>query len=132
MLTNTTFFSLKLPIIHSHAKTIFMTTLCIDSDSTAVENMKEDLVVQEGYVFEEEIHLTVLKTSLFFAGDGFTVYDSKGEVIFRVESYGPDSRDLDELVLMDPDGRCILTVRRKVRTPPWLFLLNPVNSLSQL
>lgn len=91
-----------------------MTTLCIDSDS-AVENMKDDLLVQEGYVCEEEIHLTVLKTSLFFAGDGFTVYDSKGEVAFRVESYGPDSRDLDELVLMDPDGRCILTVRRKVR-----------------
>jgi len=90
-----------------------MTTLCMDSSDSVVENMKEDLSVQEGYVFEEEIHLTVLKTSLFFAGDGFTVYDSKGEVAFRVESYGPDSRDLDELVLMDPDGRCILTVRRK-------------------
>ncbi|XP_027340655.1 protein LURP-one-related 12-like [Abrus precatorius] len=76
-------------------------TLC------AAENMSD------GYVFKEEIHLTVLKTSLFFAGDGFTVYDCKGQLLFRVDSYGPDTRDRDELVLMDPNGRCLLTVRRK-------------------
>ncbi|BAT91509.1 protein LURP-one-related 12 [Vigna umbellata] len=76
----------------------------------AAENMNE---VGPGYVFKEEIHLTVLKTSLFFAGDGFTVYDCKGQLVFRVDSYGPDTRDRDELVLMDPNGRCLLTVRRK-------------------
>ncbi|KAL2332470.1 hypothetical protein Fmac_020051 [Flemingia macrophylla] len=64
-------------------------------------------------VFKEEIHLTVLKTSLFFAGDGFSVYDCSGQLVFRVDSYGPDTRDRDELVLMDPNGRCLLTVRRK-------------------
>ncbi|MED6143589.1 hypothetical protein PIB30_007534 [Stylosanthes scabra] len=62
---------------------------------------------------ERETQLTVLKTSLFFAGDGFSVYDCKGQVVFRVDSYGPDARDRDELVLMDPNGRCLLTVRRK-------------------
>ncbi|CAJ2661378.1 unnamed protein product [Trifolium pratense] len=88
-------------------------TLCMDSESTA-EKMKEISVVQDGnYVFKEEIHYTVLKTSLFFSGDGFTVYDCHGQLVFRVDSYGPDSRNLDELVLMDPDGRCLLTVRRK-------------------
>ena len=76
--------------------------------------MKE-VEVEDGYVFKEEIHLTVFKTSLFFAGDGFTVYDCKGQLVFRVDSYGPDTRDRDELVLMDPNGRCLLTVRRKVR-----------------
>ncbi|XP_021906481.1 protein LURP-one-related 12-like [Carica papaya] len=75
--------------------------------------MKEGLVVDGGYIFQEEKHLTVLKTSLFFAGDGFTVYDCKGELIFRVDSYGPDSRDKGEVVLMDAHGRCLLTVRRK-------------------
>ncbi|KAK4784949.1 hypothetical protein SAY86_001638 [Trapa natans] len=65
------------------------------------------------FVCKEEIHLTVLKTSLFFSGDGFSAYDSKGELVFRVESYGPDTRDRDELILMDPHGRCLLTVRRK-------------------
>lgn len=76
--------------------------------------MKE-VEVEDGYVLKEEIHLTVLKTSLFFAGDGFSVYDCKGQLVFRVDSYGPDTRDIDELVLMDPNGRCLLTVRRKVR-----------------
>ncbi|KAG4961628.1 hypothetical protein JHK82_038310 [Glycine max] len=85
-----------------------MSTLCM------AENMKE-VEVEDGYVLKEEIHLTVLKTSLFFAGDGFSVYDCKGQLVFRVDSYGPDTRDIDELVLMDPNGRCLLTVRRKQR-----------------
>ncbi|KAL5758276.1 hypothetical protein ACOSP7_020887 [Xanthoceras sorbifolium] len=75
--------------------------------------MKECVVVEGGFVCEEEIQLTVLKTSLFFANDGFTVYDCKGELLFRVDSYGPDTRDRDELVLMDAHGKCLLTVRRK-------------------
>lgn len=77
--------------------------------------MKASLVVDAGFVSEEETHLTVSKTSLFFVGDGFTVYDSKAELVFRVDSYGPDIRDKGELVLMDAHGRCLLTVRRKVR-----------------
>lgn len=76
--------------------------------------MKEGFVVEAGSVFQEETHLTVLKTSLFFANDGFTVYDCKGDLVFRVDSYGPDGHDKGEIVLMDPPGRCLLTVRRKV------------------
>ncbi|GER44123.1 hypothetical protein STAS_21001 [Striga asiatica] len=70
-------------------------------------------IVEDAYVYEEETHLTVFKTSLFFAGDGFTAHDSRGELVFRVDSYGPDAGDSGELVLMDASGRCILTVRRK-------------------
>lgn len=76
--------------------------------------MKEGLVVDAGFVYKQEILLTVLKTSLFFANDGFTVYDPKGVLVFRVDSYGPDTRDRGEIVLMDANGRCLLTVRRKV------------------
>ncbi|KAI3455314.1 hypothetical protein Pfo_011977 [Paulownia fortunei] len=79
----------------------------------ADEIMKSGAIVEEGYVYQEETNLTVLKTSLFFAGDGFTAYDSKGELVFRVDSYGPDGGDAGEVVLMDASGRCILTVRRK-------------------
>ncbi|KAE8710957.1 Protein LURP-one-related 5 [Hibiscus syriacus] len=75
--------------------------------------MKAGLVVDGDYVYEEEKHLTVLKTSLFFANDGFTVYDCKGQLVFRVDSYGPDPRDKAEVVLMDAHGRCLLTVRKK-------------------
>ncbi|XP_042497119.1 protein LURP-one-related 12-like [Macadamia integrifolia] len=75
--------------------------------------MKGGAVVEDGFCFEEETHLTVLKTSLFFPGDGFSVYDGKGEVLFRVDSYGPDDRLQDEIVLMNASGKCLLTVRRK-------------------
>lgn len=80
-----------------------------------MKNMREGVVVDECFCCEKETQLTVLKTSLFFAGDGFAVYDSKGQVLFRVDSYGPDAREKDQLVLMDAAGKCLLTVRRKVR-----------------
>lgn len=76
-------------------------------------NKNRVVVVDEAFVFKEETHLTVLKTSLFYTGDGFTVYDCKGQLVFRVDTYGPDV-DKTELVLMDPSGKCLLTVRRKV------------------
>lgn len=72
------------------------------------------MVEDDGFTCKEETNLTVLKTSLFFANDGFSAYDCKGELVFRVESYGPDIRDRGELVLMDAHGKCLLTVRRKV------------------
>ncbi|KAK8551177.1 hypothetical protein V6N13_119661 [Hibiscus sabdariffa] len=75
--------------------------------------MKAGLVVDGDYIYEEEKHLTVLKTSLFFANDGFTAYDCKGQLVFRVDSYGPAPRDKAEVVLMDAHGRCLLTVRKK-------------------
>ncbi|OMP00070.1 hypothetical protein COLO4_12963 [Corchorus olitorius] len=71
--------------------------------------MKAGLVVDNEYIYGEEKHLTVLKTSLFFANDGYTVYDCNGQLIFRVDSYGPDPRDKGEVVLMDAHGRCLLT-----------------------
>ncbi|KAK4410615.1 protein LURP-one-related 5 [Sesamum angolense] len=75
--------------------------------------MKTGAIVEEGFVYEQQTHLTVSKTSLFFVGDGFTAYDSKASLVFRVDSYGPYGGDTGELVLMDAVGRCILTVRRK-------------------
>ncbi|XP_021731825.1 protein LURP-one-related 12-like [Chenopodium quinoa] len=70
-------------------------------------------VGESGFISKEETHFTVCKTSLFFTGDGFTVYDNHGDLVFRVDSYGPDWRDQDEIVLMDASGHCLLTVRRK-------------------
>lgn len=92
--------------------------------------MKGGLVVDDGFIYEEEKLLTVLKTCLFFANDGFTVYDCKGELVFRVESYGPDTRDQSEIVLMDAHGRCLLTVRRKVLLSPPVYIC--MNEFTQL
>lgn len=73
--------------------------------------------VGDTYCYDDPTHLTVMKTSLFFSGDGFTAYDSHGALLFRVDSYGPDSRDRDNIVLMDASGKALLTLRRKVRSP---------------
>ncbi|XP_050382360.1 LOW QUALITY PROTEIN: protein LURP-one-related 12-like [Argentina anserina] len=74
--------------------------------------MKEG-IVEPAFVFEEDTYFTVSKTSLFFAGDGFSVYDRNAQLVFRVDSYGPDPHDRTEPVLMDATGSCLLTVRRK-------------------
>uniref|UniRef100_A0A0D9ZX78 Protein LURP-one-related 8 n=1 Tax=Oryza glumipatula TaxID=40148 RepID=A0A0D9ZX78_9ORYZ len=59
----------------------------------------------------EAVSLTVWRRSLLFNGKGFTVFDGKGNLVFRVESYAGGSPR--EVVLMDADGRALLTIRRK-------------------
>ncbi|KAG6487439.1 protein LURP-one-related 8-like [Zingiber officinale] len=59
----------------------------------------------------EAASLTVWRKSLVFHGDGFTVFDAKGNLAFRVENYPSASRA--EIVLMDADGKPLLTIRRK-------------------
>ncbi|KAF5482199.1 hypothetical protein F2P56_002788 [Juglans regia] len=71
------------------------------------------IIVDEKFCFPEETLLTVRKTSVFFPGDGFIVYDPQGVLLFRFDSYGPDSKPKDELVLMDSSGKCLLTLLRK-------------------
>uniref|UniRef100_A0A6N2KJB0 Protein LURP-one-related 5 n=1 Tax=Salix viminalis TaxID=40686 RepID=A0A6N2KJB0_SALVM len=71
------------------------------------------MIVDEKFCFKEETSLTVHKTSVFFPGDGFLVYDPNREIILRFDSYGPDSEPKDELVLMDASGKGLLTLHRK-------------------
>lgn len=59
----------------------------------------------------EPVALTVWRRSLLFNGKGFTVFDSKGDLVFRVETYAGGSPR--EVVLMDADGRALLTICRK-------------------
>ncbi|KAF5749624.1 protein LURP-one-related 12-like [Tripterygium wilfordii] len=70
-------------------------------------------IVDERFCFPDETNLTVRKTSVFFPGDGFIVYDPNGEIILRFDSYGPDSEPKHELILMDASGKCLLTLLRK-------------------
>jgi hypothetical protein len=60
----------------------------------------------------QAVSLTVWRRSLLFNGKGFTVFDSNGDLVFRVETYAGGSPR--EVVLMDADGRALLTIRRKV------------------
>ncbi|OEL32880.1 Protein LURP-one-related 8 [Dichanthelium oligosanthes] len=59
---------------------------------------------------EEATTLTVWRKSLLFNCRGFTVFDAKGDLAYRVDSY--DDAEA-EVVLMDPAGRPAFTVRRK-------------------
>ena len=56
--------------------------------------------------------LTVWKKSLLFNCDGFTVYNSNGDLVFRVDNYMNSSKD--NIVLMDAYGLPLLSIRRKV------------------
>ncbi|KAK9153395.1 hypothetical protein Sjap_000875 [Stephania japonica] len=58
--------------------------------------------------------LTVWNKSLLFNGKGFTVFDSKGNLVFRVDSYASLTKSSD-ILLMDATGSPLLTIRRKQR-----------------
>lgn len=60
---------------------------------------------------EEAAALTVWRKSLLFNCKGFTVFDAKGNLAYRVDSY--DTESGDEVVLMDAAGAPAFTVRRK-------------------
>ncbi|MQL86350.1 hypothetical protein Taro_018867 [Colocasia esculenta] len=55
--------------------------------------------------------LTVWRKSLLLNFDGFTVFDAKGDLVFRVDNYASGSRW--EVVLMGAAGEPLLTIRRK-------------------
>ncbi|KAJ8484588.1 hypothetical protein OPV22_017073 [Ensete ventricosum] len=59
----------------------------------------------------EATALTVWRKSLLFHGDGFTVFDAKGNLVFRVDNYASGRKG--EIVLMEADGKPLLTIRRK-------------------
>ena len=63
--------------------------------------------------------LLVWKKSLLLNCSGFTVFDSKGELVFRVDNYGTDHRE--GIVLMDAAGKPLLTMRKKVGEKKCLF-----------
>ncbi|XP_039114628.1 protein LURP-one-related 8-like [Dioscorea cayenensis subsp. rotundata] len=58
-----------------------------------------------------ETSLTVWRKSLLFNCNGFTVFDCKGNLVFRVDNYS--STCAREVVLMDAAGKPLLTIRRK-------------------
>lgn len=59
--------------------------------------------------------LTVWRKSLLLNCNGFTVFDAKGNLVFRVDNYAASNRV--EVVLMDASGKPLLTLRRKVIIP---------------
>ncbi|GLU14778.1 hypothetical protein SLE2022_313270 [Rubroshorea leprosula] len=74
----------------------------------ASSEMPKLSVINEG---KDPVVLTVWKKSLLFNCNGFTVFDSKGDLVFRVDNYMEGHKG--EILLMDAAGKALLTIRRK-------------------
>ncbi|KAM7531285.1 hypothetical protein LguiB_034695 [Lonicera macranthoides] len=59
---------------------------------------------------ETETFTTWMK-SLVINGNGYTVYDSRGKVVYRIDNY--DTKCSNEVYLMDLRGKVISTILRK-------------------
>ncbi|GAB2224703.1 hypothetical protein Droror1_Dr00005471 [Drosera rotundifolia] len=71
-----------------------------------------------------EVELTVWRKSLLFGCEGFTVYDRKGNLVYRVDDYGCGGVGWKgEIVLMDSGGVALLSIRRKrlILEETWLI-----------
>ncbi|KAF3339024.1 NAC domain-containing protein 43-like protein [Carex littledalei] len=83
------------------------------SDNTFDPNLNQDIIQSEFNCGkgggEAEVVLTVWRKSLLFNGHGFTVFDPKGNLLFRVDNYASESRG--EIVLMDANSKPLLTIK---------------------
>lgn len=61
----------------------------------------------------EEVSLTVWKKSLLLNCKGFTVFNGKGNLVFRVDNYVANFNKSGQILLMDAVGKPLLTIRRK-------------------
>ncbi|XP_058078678.1 protein LURP-one-related 11-like [Magnolia sinica] len=57
---------------------------------------------------------TIWMKSLVFNGNGCTIFDSDGQIIYRIDNY--DNKGSDEVYLMDLRDKILFTILRKVRT----------------
>uniref|UniRef100_A0A0D3HHJ1 Tubby C-terminal domain-containing protein n=1 Tax=Oryza barthii TaxID=65489 RepID=A0A0D3HHJ1_9ORYZ len=71
------------------------------------------IVSQQQEEEEPPVVLTVWRKSLLFNCHGFTVFDAKGNLAFRLDCYDSTSSRRADLVLMDAAGKPLLTIRRK-------------------
>ena len=55
--------------------------------------------------------MTVWKKSLIFNCNGFTVFDGKGDLVYRVDNYMEGNKG--SILLMDANGKALLTIRCK-------------------
>lgn len=55
---------------------------------------------------------TIWMKSLIMQGNGLTVFNGNGQIVYRIDNY--DERSSREVFLMDLGGKLLFTVRRKV------------------
>ncbi|KAK2989079.1 hypothetical protein RJ640_018868, partial [Escallonia rubra] len=67
------------------------------------------------YMTSKRESFTIWMKSLVFQGNGCTVFDSNGDIVYRVDNY--DEKCSTEVYLMDLRGEVLFTIRRKILRP---------------
>lgn len=65
------------------------------------------------YMTSKRETFTVWMKSLVFQGNGCTVFDTNGEIVYRIDNY--EKNRSNEVYLMDLKGKVLFSIRRKVR-----------------
>ncbi|KAH9289858.1 hypothetical protein KI387_033975, partial [Taxus chinensis] len=78
----------------------------MSQNDSLCEELSLQVIVDQQFCCKTATTLTVWNKSLLFAAEGFTVFDSNGNLLFRVDTD-------DSLLLMDALGKPLLTLRRK-------------------
>ncbi|XVF51516.1 hypothetical protein PTKIN_Ptkin04bG0191100 [Pterospermum kingtungense] len=73
-------------------------------------------VSSSSYVTSRRETFTVWMKSLVMQGNGCTVYDENGEIVYRIDNY--DEKCSNEVYLMDLQGKVLFTILRKNQ---WFF-----------
>ncbi|XP_057510327.1 protein LURP-one-related 4-like [Actinidia eriantha] len=63
------------------------------------------------YMTYKKETFTLWMKSLVFHGNGCTVFDSNGEIVYRIDNY--DKKSSNEVYLMDLQGKVLFSIRRK-------------------
>uniref|UniRef100_A0A251UEX6 Putative tubby C-terminal-like domain-containing protein n=1 Tax=Helianthus annuus TaxID=4232 RepID=A0A251UEX6_HELAN len=89
--------------------------LCIPSSSSSCSMAKVHLCIpsSSSSCSTQRETYTIWMKSLVLNSNGYTVYDSNGEVVFRIDNY--DSKCRSEVYLMDLRGNIVCTILRKVQ-----------------
>lgn len=61
---------------------------------------------------EEREKYTIWMKSLVFSSNGCTIYDSNGNLAYRIDNY--DTKSCSQVLLMDLKGNVLCTLLRKV------------------
>ena len=65
---------------------------------------------------------TIWMKSLVCHTNGCTVFDSNGDIVYRVENY--DSKGSSEVQLMDLRGRVLFTILKRVQIYIYIYICN--------
>ncbi|KAK9265894.1 hypothetical protein L1049_021601 [Liquidambar formosana] len=63
------------------------------------------------YITSRRETFTIWMKSLVVHGNGCTVFDSNGEIVYRIDNY--DKKCSNEVYLMDRQGKVLFTIQRK-------------------